>query len=849
MTDPSTLSDSLFGPRPGARRGPLTLLLDLFSSVRLGIVLMAILFIYCSIGSAGILYPAIGPGNWNPFNPSVWRHDMIRQWRIFELTEFEWFHTAFFNALIALICINITVTTIRRIRLNALTAGVWMIHTGIIILCIGSVLYFGTKFEGDAPVFRRAVAISVPGVPPASLPAIPGNAISVTTPEGEYSFSIASIDPQWELRSEPDIGKRAFAVSVAVQTPRSTFIRQLIADYPNYTEDVIPGQGRVKKLPEFEGRALVDESISLSLEPVVQDSFWLKDTSVLCLREAGADRWMQRTIDGRMPRYNDYLSSLSDVWPYITDEYERPLRPSFLDIPAPAMPGETPATSDVQARITGFLRYAVMRPGFIPGGGGSGNPVVEITLSTQEGQTFDETLIAADPKRRAAFGGRLTFDWITDPAALDNYISAGERRLILRVPEASIEEVVVFQSSELADPDRPMKPLADSGWSYRISRAEDRLPLSSGRSVTLLILDLVNPEGKRISRWVFEDPARNRDNPETAPEEPHITIAPDPRLETVYLPGRTLSPISIVAGPGEIGAHVFFDEAPGVRSRRSLAAGRTTELTFRSPDPSLPPRAIGLRLKRLLPDAVEIFKPAIIPQRQRDRDADSIQAYALIRVELSLGEWRQERWIPFHRYSFDEPEDSLGALSRFEPVPFNLPDGRRIEAIVAREKRPLPNPVRLDDFILTAHVGGFTGRVSSVRDWTSIIRVKDGDSWSEPIRVSTNNPGTHDGIWFFQSFWDPPRQPRFAGDVASSGLNFTGLGVGNRRGVYIQLFGCCLSVAGMIYAFYVKPIIRRRRRLGVLAEIEAGRRSRRPHVPSLDDTPIRDHSFVKGGRA
>ena len=42
-------------------------------------------------------------------------------------------------------------------------------------------------------------------------------------------------------------------------------------------------------------------------------------------------------------------------------------------------------------------------------------------------------------------------------------------------------------------------------------------------------------------------------------------------------------------------------------------------------------------------------------------------------------------------------------------------------------------------------------------------------------------------------------------------MNYTGLGVGNRNGVYVQLAGCCIAVAGMIFAFYVKPMIKRRR--------------------------------------
>ena len=67
-----------------ATRGPIGALLDLFSSVRLGIVLLVILFVYMSIVSAGLVY-LIHP---NILHPDAWVHAQIRQWRPFEMTEF-----------------------------------------------------------------------------------------------------------------------------------------------------------------------------------------------------------------------------------------------------------------------------------------------------------------------------------------------------------------------------------------------------------------------------------------------------------------------------------------------------------------------------------------------------------------------------------------------------------------------------------------------------------------------------------------------------------------------------------------------------------------------------------------
>jgi hypothetical protein len=87
--------------------------LDLFSSVWLGIGLLTLLFIYCSVGSAV---------------PSV------RQMPWLELSEFEWFHWWPFNLLVALFCLNLSIVTIRRIPLRWVNAGVWTIHTGSLAL-------------------------------------------------------------------------------------------------------------------------------------------------------------------------------------------------------------------------------------------------------------------------------------------------------------------------------------------------------------------------------------------------------------------------------------------------------------------------------------------------------------------------------------------------------------------------------------------------------------------------------------------------------------------------------------------------------------------------------------------
>jgi hypothetical protein len=86
---------------------------------------------------------------------------------------------------------------------------------------------------------------------------------------------------------------------------------------------------------------------------------------------------------------------------------------------------------------------------------------------------------------------------------------------------------------------------------------------------------------------------------------------------------------------------------------------------------------------------------------------------------------------------------------------------------------------------------------------------RDTGRWSQLKEIRSNQPVQDGDYWFFQAKWDPNTECH------------TVLGVGNRKGIHAMLAGVCISIAGMIYAFYVKPTIRRRRN-GGLAMAENG---------------------------
>jgi hypothetical protein len=312
------------------------------------------------------------------------------------------------------------------------------------------------------------------------------------------------------------------------------------------------------------------------------------------------------------------------------------------------------------------------------------------------------------------------------------------------------------------------------------------------------MVEIQSPEGT-FRRWVADDESLTRDmHGESA--DPHAVESkvPDARIQMTYAPGS--APLIFAAYPG--GLHVVFNGTGGRAIDQTLKIGELVTIV-----PGLSARVDAFWL-----NAVPEVKPAIVPLPRRERDAR--ETFAMIRLELPTAQGIESRWVRFNSYAL--PGESYAYAGRFSYLPerFRLADGSDVEVLFSRERRRLPNPIALEEFALDTHVGGYTGAVSTIRNYVSQLRFLDGGAWSQPHAIAVNSPTEYGGFWYFQSTWDKPQS-----QSPGSGMNYTGLGVGNRHGVHVQLAGCCLSVAGMIFAFYVKPVIKRRRSLEARAKI------------------------------
>ena len=133
-------------------------------------------------------------------------------------------------------------------------------------------------------------------------------------------------------------------------------------------------------------------------------------------------------------------------------------------------------------------------------------------------------------------------------------------------------------------------------------------------------------------------------------------------------------------------------------------------------------------------------------------------------------------------------------------------------------RREMPARITLKQFDLVPYPGGGPAAGSTImRDFRSTLVVEDRRSGAEATGVASMNSPVYfgSGAWgdllggqwlFFQARWD------------QDGQKWTILGVGNRPGVTVMIAGCLMVAAGLMYAFYAKPVVIRAMKRRALAK-------------------------------
>ncbi|MDP6600771.1 MAG: hypothetical protein QGH76_00590 [Phycisphaerales bacterium] len=705
--------------------------IELFSSVWLGITLLSLLFVYCSVGSAGV------PVSIFIWEPQAWRS--VREIPVLEMTEFEWFHWWPFVWLVALVCWNMVLVTTRRIPLTVTRLGAWIVHTGIIVLALGSLKYFGAKVEGDVAIARARVVVEVPGHDPVSMVAAPGKSVTV----GDTAVIVGDIEPH-----------DGYRMTVAVQSGGDEYVRELTLG----------------------GETPAEDPVRVAIESDPHERFFLTQSAAIHIRELGADGrpltpWIERPIRG-LPRFNDYPPSLDDVWA------AHGMEPSPLSVSVPAHTDDDPVAGDMT--ISGYLRYAIPETRYVAGGDQL-FPAMWATLR-RGGTTQPLELFAFSPSAGNADPSLMAFRWVESDAQRSAVHASALPTLHVKTTEPPLEtDIPVAGAVEFL-------PIGETGYDIRVQAMEDNLNI--GGSVVSLLRVEIRHDGETWLRWVFDNPAMNRDLADGVEHTEHSLL--DDNIVMSYRPGS--APITIVAGPTTDNTTLVTSLGTAEPLVRPLIVGTPIPLA----------ENVTLTLDRVERSVAADTRPIIVPPHQRDPNAANM--FSMVHVQVPGA--TMPVWLMYHHYPFESQADTLRRF-RFTPTTIEIGGGRSLEMLYSRSAAPLPAPIVLDDFEVDSHVGGFTGSTASIRNWRSIVSIGGGES----VAVSVNDPQPHEGYWFYQSQWDPP-------DGMSQGLNYTVLGVGNREGVWVQLAGSVLMVLGMLYAFYVKPVVIRRRADAAVAAAE-----------------------------
>lgn len=737
------------------RRNPLFRVFDLFSSIAFGISVLAAILLYATIFSAV---------------PSVCR--------ALELGEMSAYQHWIFTTLIVLFMISITLVTIRRIRWTFINAGVLTVHSGLIILCLGCIWYFGTKIEGD-------VRLDAPR-------------IEVITLAGAQSRQVAAVQAEKGGKWSGNMPALGGAVSIEVlgtsgeglQPATKATVRAKVGDAPPTDVELSVGTRPLEAISERLAVRLI--------APPPQARFYDDEVMALWYRPVGGGNETHRVapihhLPRHVERYLDEGYTLHDTsgrefpskrsTPTVNllgvhiptcwlDAWRMPIRIAGDDLPC-----------DVE--VTGFLPYVGGAEMLARPGGVEPNPAVNLRMTF--GRTnVQETLLANDPAASIGRQANVEFRWVSSIAERDALLRplAGRNELEVEVLDPPVKRTYSIEAGQ---------SIAVEGTSYELSVVElpTNWPLmtpgfEAARSPVARI-DVVSP-GKKYNRTVVARfPQLTQDIDEAGKRR---TDGPyDPNLILRYRTAGNGSAM-IVAGPN-VPPQVGFFIASGEVAKFDITPGAAQSLDVG-----------GARFSLLVSDIIANAEidtlPIIVPTDARrpglGRQTSAIRLRFTGRGDSAS--WQTSRWVIHSSYPDIEPA----------PIVVRIPGKEQPwEFIFSRLPIPLDAPMALQRLSIEPYPG--ETRASA---WQSDVIYGNGQTGMTRTLETLSI-----GRWtFFQS------------GAATDNWSFTVLGVGNRNGIALAVVGCFMITLGCLFAFYVKPVLKKRQARQALELHEAKRRVR-----------------------
>jgi hypothetical protein len=197
------------------------------------------------------------------------------------------------------------------------------------------------------------------------------------------------------------------------------------------------------------------------------------------------------------------------------------------------------------------------------------------------------------------------------------------------------------------------------------------------------------------------------------------------------------------------------------------------------------------------------------PREKQIKDVGESGAKQVVVVRVKCGNWSQDVPVPCDLYAAPDPM-VLEPMMPWAMGVVQIPGANAaLQLQLGYTCRPMPVSLVLKNFEMVPYSGGMATGNTMFRDFRSTLEMTDGEGHVETDVTSLNSPIYYDhGNWiFFQAGYDPDGQS-------------STIGVGNRPGVVVMLTGCVMIVMGLLYAFYVKPIVIRQMKAGAIARAE-----------------------------
>jgi hypothetical protein len=725
-----------------------------------------------------------------------YRSTTIRRLPGVEMSELEYYSWWPLRVILMLFVVNMVVATVRRIEFTFKNIGVLTVHTGIVVIALGSVYYSGLKLEGDTVLLSGELdkRTGTPTLGPAQDIFYDNTDVALYVTQGI----------EWEQR-------------LLKATPR----------YNDYNLGAYTGQSAWERT----GRPLPwlrSAQRDLSL-PVMPSKTGLID----------------KDISFRVVGYSHYANPLTDYMRYDTrrrtavlmNQADNPLRLVYLHSLLPDERGvvsDDPVNAFVLMPKSPKDRLSIVRAD-------DERPVfsVEYTTGPEGGMTEQRwnDLRTPDPQ-----SGRHTLV-IEVPQAEGQ----PPKRTVVTAFEGAVALHAGYTISVQKILPTPPFPIITQGFrDAETTTAELRITPPTGDPYTRYVYARFS----QLDQDVFDTPqADGRPNRRAADasirtallESDHVAVYID---EPVPGPGGEPGPMrAIVRTPGgvvkvldsilpEPAAEGLANETPG--SPQHWLRNVVDKLSLR----------VGDRWQH----AVKRNRPELVPEMERQKDDIGTHRKAMLAVEVSVPDagdgapWSEVVWLPFQQYM------GLG-MGGSEDV--RLPDGRRVTVGFGRLQHPLPNfKLQLAKFEMLSY-----DHRGAPRDYQSRVRVVPVDQpgrragfdayehitqlnaplmapfhWSEQRSFVGNLFGrlasglSPHQFKFSQAGWDQQgwqesQKQVDAGLLPEPFAKFTILGVGNNPGIHVIALGSILMGVGIPWAFYVKPwlVQREKKKLAAMA--------------------------------